>query len=206
MSGGTSDSEATALAVAPAGAGSPGAVTIVTGVGTSAIALRNSSGVGAVTVKNVPPKKYDAAAVRSVLTITAALAATLGLAACGSEGVEVDSESDARGAQLFAERCAGCHTLEAAGAQGSGERVVRNQGPNLDERAETVDAVLYAIRNGGYSGAIMPQQIVVGEDAEAVAEFVAKYSGGAIDRPTRPAAEGQNDIATGSAADDAADE
>ena len=34
----------------------------------------------------------------------------------------------------------------------------------------------------------MPQQIVTGEDAQAVADFVAKYSGGEIDRPTRPSA------------------
>ena len=50
-------------------------------------------------------------------------------------------------------------------------------GPNLDNRRETKDQVLYAIRNGGFSGAIMPQNIVVGEDAEAVAEFVAEYAG-----------------------------
>jgi hypothetical protein len=37
--------------------------------------------------------------------------------------------------------------------------------------------VLYAIRNGGFSGAIMPENIVVGKDAQAVAEFLAKYSG-----------------------------
>ena len=53
MSGGSSDKDATALAVAPAGSASPGAVTTVTAVGTSAIALRNSSGVGAVTGKGV---------------------------------------------------------------------------------------------------------------------------------------------------------
>ncbi len=127
---------------------------------------------------------------RSVSIITVAVAAILGLAACGSESVSVDTEEDLRGAQLFAERCSGCHTLEAAGALGSANRVVRNQGPNLDERAESVDDVLYAIRNGGFSGAIMPQQIVTGEDAQAVAEFVAKYAGGDIDRPTRPSAEG----------------
>ena len=69
------------------------------------------------------------------------------------------------GAVLFAERCSGCHTLEAAGAVGSANRALRNQGPNLDEREETVEDVLYAIRNGGFSGAIMPQNIVVGEDA-----------------------------------------
>lgn len=36
---------------------------------------------------------------------------------------------------------------------------------------------LYAIRNGGFSGAIMPANIVVGEDANKVAEFLAEYSG-----------------------------
>jgi mono/diheme cytochrome c family protein len=144
--------------------------------------------------------------VRSFSIITAAVAAILALGACGSEGIEVDSESDERGAQLFAERCSGCHTLEAAGAVGSSTRVVRNQGPNLDERAESSEDVLYAIRNGGFSGAIMPQQIVTGEDAQAVADFVAKYSGGEIDRPTRPSAEGGPDnIAEGDAAEDPAD-
>ena len=37
--------------------------------------------------------------------------------------------------------------------------------------------MLYAIRNGGFSGAIMPENVVVGEDAEDVAGFLAKYSG-----------------------------
>ena len=81
------------------------------------------------------------------------------------------------GAVLFAERCGGCHTLEAAGTQGTGNRGLRVQGPNLDGRKETYADALFAIRNGGFSGAIMPQNIVVGEEAEAVARFVAKYSG-----------------------------
>ncbi|MDQ3730037.1 MAG: cytochrome c [Actinomycetota bacterium] len=142
---------------------------------------------------------------RSVLTITAVLAATLGLAACGSEAIDVESDADLRGAELFAERCSGCHSLDAAGALGSANRALRNQGPDLDERAESAEDVLYAIQNGGFSGAIMPQQIVTGEDAEAVADFVAKYAGGDIDRPTRPSASGgPDDIVTGSAADDPA--
>jgi hypothetical protein len=37
--------------------------------------------------------------------------------------------------------------------------------------------VLYAIRNGGFSGAIMPENVVVGENAKAVAAFLAQYSG-----------------------------
>jgi hypothetical protein len=37
--------------------------------------------------------------------------------------------------------------------------------------------VLYAIENGGFSGAIMPQNVVVGQDAVDVAKFVATYAG-----------------------------
>ena len=37
--------------------------------------------------------------------------------------------------------------------------------------------MLFAIRNGGFSGAIMPANVVVGQDAEKVAEFLAKYAG-----------------------------
>ena len=119
--------------------------------------------------------------------MTSALAAAAVLGACGSEGIQLaEDDANYRGAQLFAERCSGCHTMKAAGSLGSANRALRNQGPNLDERQESVDDVLYAIRNGGFSGAIMPQNIVVGDDAEAVAEFVAEYSGTEIDRPQRP--------------------
>ena len=108
--------------------------------------------------------------------------------ACGTEGIQVaEDDPDLRRARsLFAERCSGCHTLEAAGTQGSANRALRNQGPNLDERVESVEDVLYAIRNGGFSGAIMPQNIVVGDEAEAVAEFVAEYAGSEVDRPPQP--------------------
>jgi len=105
--------------------------------------------------------------------LIAAIAALAVVAAgCGGNGREVDS----RGAELFAERCGGCHTLEAAGTDGTNPEQ-RVTGPNLNARRETKDQVLYAIRNGGFSGAIMPQNIVVGEDAEAVAEFVAENAG-----------------------------
>ncbi len=90
------------------------------------------------------------------------------------------------GAELFSERCSGCHTLTAAGARGSVERALRVQGPNLDERSETPEDVLFAIQNGGFSGAIMPQNIVVGAEADAVAEFVSEYAGSEVDRPPSP--------------------
>jgi len=117
------------------------------------------------------------------------IAAALGLSACGfgSEGVAVSKDDpNHEGAMLFSTHCAGCHTLDAAGTQGSGNRGERTQGPNLNEREESDEDVLYAIQNGGFSGAIMPQNIVVGEEAEQVAEFVAKYAGSQAGEAQRP--------------------
>jgi len=118
-----------------------------------------------------------------------ASAAALGLLACGFGEQDISvSEDDAshNGAVLFATRCAGCHTLAAAGTQGSGNRGARTQGPNLDQRTETFDDALFAIQNGGFSGAIMPQNIVVGKEAEDVARFVAEYAGDEAEESSRP--------------------
>jgi mono/diheme cytochrome c family protein len=125
------------------------------------------------------------AVMRRRLAIAAALVvAGVGVVACGSQGISSNVKSQSpqiqRGAQLFAQRCSGCHTLSAAGTQGTTKNVrqrERTDGPILDSRPETVDNVLYAIRNGGFSGAIMPENIVVGQDAQDVAAFVAKYAG-----------------------------
>lgn len=92
------------------------------------------------------------------------------------------------GAVLFAERCSGCHTLKAAGAKGTADATLREQGPNLDQRYVSAEDALFAIRNGGFSGAIMPQNIVVGDEAQAVAEFLAEHSGTEVERSPRPAA------------------
>lgn len=124
---------------------------------------------------------------RPLLALTTALLVALALGACGSEGIQLaDDDPNYDGAVLFSERCSGCHSLKAAGAQGSANRAVRTQGPNLNERDESPEDVIYAIRNGGFSGAIMPQNILVGDEAEAVAEFVAEYSGSDVDRPPQP--------------------
>ncbi|HEY7456048.1 MAG TPA: c-type cytochrome [Solirubrobacterales bacterium] len=126
---------------------------------------------------------------RPLLAIAAAVAAALALAACGfgEEGIAVSKDDpDYNGAVLFATRCGGCHTLSAAGTQGTGNRSERTQGPNLDQRTETYEDVLFAIQNGGFSGAIMPQNIVVGSDAEELARFVAKYAGDEAGEPPRP--------------------
>ena len=117
---------------------------------------------------------------RAVAITTLVIAAAFSLSACGfgEEGITVSKDSpDYEGAQLFAANCAGCHTLAPAGALGTGNRGTRVQGPNLDQRTETYESALHAIQNGGFSGAIMPLNIVVGEEAEKVARFVADYAG-----------------------------
>jgi mono/diheme cytochrome c family protein len=118
-------------------------------------------------------------AIAAALTVVAA-----GAVACGSQGISQQISSQPanvqHGAQLFSERCSGCHSLDVVGAQGTTNNVrerERVDGPNFNVRHEQLDNVLYAIRNGGYSGAIMPENIVVGKDADDVAAFLAKYSG-----------------------------
>ena len=70
--------------------------------------------------------------------------------------------------------------------KGSGNRSLRQEGPNLDQRNESVDDVLFAIRNGGFSGAIMPQNILTGPDATSVAKFVSKYAGSQAGETPQP--------------------
>jgi mono/diheme cytochrome c family protein len=119
---------------------------------------------------------------RTLLPAIAVAAAALATAGCGEQEIQVAEDNpDYAGAKTFQLRCSGCHALEAAGTQGSATNPNDREyvdGPNFDQRQEEVDQVLYAIQNGGFSSGPMPQDIVVGDDAERVAEFVAKYSGG----------------------------
>ncbi len=119
-----------------------------------------------------------------VLFSVSGLATIAALAsACGTQTITVPKSQPAlyRGALLFSERCGGCHTLSYAATNGSATNprtALITNGPNLDQRCERpITRVLYAIANGGFSGAIMPQNVVVGQDAINVAEFVSKYAG-----------------------------
>jgi mono/diheme cytochrome c family protein len=118
---------------------------------------------------------------RLAATTIVLLACALLLGACGSQGIQVAKTSPYyRGAVLFRDHCSGCHSLAVVGAEGSATSIsnrVRTNGPNFNIRKEKVEQILYAIRNGGFSGAIMPENIVLGGDAQAVAEFLAAYSG-----------------------------
>src|SRR6202451_4603492 len=109
------------------------------------------------------------------------LACAVILSACGSQGISVPKTSPYyRGAVIFRDHCSGCHTLATVGAEGSATSIkdrLRTNGPNFNFRKETVEQVLYAIHNGGFSGAIMPENIRLGTEAREVAKFLAKYSG-----------------------------
>ncbi len=91
------------------------------------------------------------------------------------------------GAKLFVERCSGCHNFGIVGAEGGSlnpKSTEPSDGPDFNVRKETVGNVIFAIHNGGMSGQIMPPNLAVGDDAKAIAEFLAYYAGygGAHDR------------------------
>ena len=119
---------------------------------------------------------------RRVLTAACLAAAAAFSAGCGPSGIELaEDDPNYRGAVIFVERCGSCHTLDAAGTEGSTFDVAdreREDGPNFNDRQESLEDVIFAIQNGGYSGAIMPENIVTGEEMRQVARFVAKYAGG----------------------------
>ena len=121
--------------------------------------------------------------VRLLCALCATGAIALALAACGTQKISVATNpaSIHRGAMLFRQRCSGCHSLSYAASFGSAANVFTaqsNNGPNFNVRCERpAIRVLYAIENGGFSGAIMPQNIVTGKDAQDVARFVATYAG-----------------------------
>ena len=118
--------------------------------------------------------------------ILAAIAAAASLTAggCGDDSsdegqpspVTPDAEQplspvERQGREVFVEHCGSCHTLDAAGTTGS-------IGPNLDEVQANESDVLKAIEIGGRGSGQMPQGLVEGAEAQAVARFVANSGPG----------------------------
>ncbi len=120
------------------------------------------------------------AAVAGILGAAAVLAA-----GCGSVAASQEAGSTSRGKELFAEQCGGCHVLADAGTAG----VI---GPNLDEafahaREQGFDEstirdlvrgqIAYPVTDPPTGEAGMPANLVTGEDAAAVAAYVAATAG-----------------------------
>jgi mono/diheme cytochrome c family protein len=75
------------------------------------------------------------------------------------------------GKQLFIQTCKSCHTLGAVNAHGV-------TGPDLDALAPLdKQRVLNAIERGGTGTGRMPPNLLEGEDADAVATYVAAVAG-----------------------------
>ena len=129
-------------------------------------------------------------ALRPAVLLLAAVTVAIAFAACGQNKMNltgVVSTSNANykeyeaSAQLFHERCGGCHTLSYAAATGSGPNprtYLYISGPNFNVRCERPAArVLYAIENGGFGGQYMPANILVGAQARQMAMFVSEFAG-----------------------------
>lgn len=108
----------------------------------------------------------------------AALGAVLAAAGCGTGGIASKHTDQANGQKLFTSKCAGCHTLAAASAQGT-------VGPNLDnafaadkaqhfKESTLQNVVLDQIR---LANPPMPTNLVKGQDAQDVAAYVASVAG-----------------------------
>jgi mono/diheme cytochrome c family protein len=81
------------------------------------------------------------------------------------------TQQEQDGREIFGERCASCHTLAAARADGK-------VGPNLDQLQAPKALVADAVERGRMRGAgTMPAGIVQGEDVDAVSAFVAAVAG-----------------------------
>jgi sulfite dehydrogenase len=72
--------------------------------------------------------------------------------------------------QVFAHSCGMCHSLKAAGTRGF-------TGPDLDELRPTAARVRRMVRTGSLDGVMQPG-LLQGEQARAVARYVARASRG----------------------------
>jgi cbb3-type cytochrome c oxidase subunit III len=106
-----------------------------------------------------------------------AVVAVLLTTACGTGGIAKGGDQT-RGQQLFQQKCGGCHTLAAAGSNGT-------IGPNLDDafssdrkqgfKSETIEQIVR--QQIALAGGKMPANLVKGSDADAVAAYVAAVAG-----------------------------
>jgi mono/diheme cytochrome c family protein len=148
---------------------------VLLGLGTVLVAMR-SGGRGPL----FDPNKRGGR--RAVAWFTALTVVVLGIAVPVAVGVDGSnrkeeaapvklSAQEVRGRQLFNPTCSQCHTLSASKAVG---RV----GPNLDVLRPPARLVEDAILKGRYRGqGQMPDKLFEGQDAKAVAAYVAKVAG-----------------------------
>jgi cbb3-type cytochrome c oxidase subunit III len=120
----------------------------------------------------------------ALAAVAAVAAVGFGAAGCGATG-HVENTSAGQGRDLFLQECASCHTLGDAGAQGQ-------IGPNLDHAFASLREegfaestirdmvraqIKHPVEEPPTEAPGMPADLVVGEQAEAVAAYVAAVAG-----------------------------
>jgi mono/diheme cytochrome c family protein len=89
----------------------------------------------------------------------------------GALRTESMTASEERGKAIFQQTCASCHSLAAVNARGV-------TGPSLDQIGEvTPERIVNAIENGGTGQGLMPAGLLEGQEAQDVANYVAKVAG-----------------------------
>ena len=117
----------------------------------------------------------------------------LAASGCGAVGRVTEGDTS-RGKQLFQQKCASCHTLADAKTTGA-------VGPNLDDafacaehqgfkRSTIRDVVRGQI---DYASPPMPRELVKGQQADDVADYIATVAGQGVDCTTdaQPKTNGQ---------------
>jgi mono/diheme cytochrome c family protein len=125
--------------------------------------------------------------------------AAVALAGCGTEGLAEENVDIAQGKALFTQHCGRCHTLREPGTQGSTGNPAG--GPNLDQafagpKSEDFDesAIRETVRHQiDFPTPPMPEDLVEGEEADAVAAYVARVAADPKVKVTLPAGAGGDD-------------
>ncbi len=126
------------------------------------------------------------------------IALALAVAGCGSTGIS-ESDEVSRGKTLFQEACVQCHALRDAGSTAV-------TGPDLDaafaqsRRDGIPESTIQQVVRGQIAFAVppMPQNLVRGEDADAVAAYVAAVAGLPVKGGQAGQAAGEQQEASGS--------
>jgi cbb3-type cytochrome c oxidase subunit III len=120
--------------------------------------------------------------------------AAIALAGCGTGGLANENADVSEGKLLFTQKCGSCHVLREAGTRGT-------IGPNLDEafagpRSEDFDesTIREVVRHQiDYPTPPMPENLVKGAAADAVADYVAEVAANPQAKVALPAGAGGND-------------
>jgi cbb3-type cytochrome c oxidase subunit III len=120
--------------------------------------------------------------------------AALALSGCGTGGLTSENADVSDGKVLFKQNCGSCHALKEAGTAGT-------IGPDLDtafaaDKAEGFDesTIREVVRQQiDYAAPPMPRELVKGEEADAVAAYVATVAANPEAKVTLPPGAGGND-------------